>query len=360
MSDVHLDRAFAWAEPPVARRRRTGLRDAFAAGIRLVDELDADALLIGGDLYERDRFSPDTRAFVRDRLCELDRPVFIAPGNHDCHDARSLYAQVDWPDRVTIFRDDRMRRAELADGLSLWGAAHRQPGGTGNFLEGFEVDGAGVHLALFHGSLERGLAFEAEDKKPHAPFTEEDLRRAGIDHALLGHYHTPRHDALLTYPGNPEPLTFGETGDRGAVEVEVGADGAVTTTVHDVSRTAVHDLDHDVTGAGSLHDVREGVAERVAGRTGCARVTLHGTLDPDLDLDLNSVAEVGGDLDALVVRTGDLSAGYDLATIRRERTVRGQFVRDVEAAEDLTEDQRRRVKVTGLRALDGRGDLEVC
>jgi hypothetical protein len=39
-----------------------------------------------------------------------------------------------------------------------------------------------------------------------------------------------------------------------------------------------------------------------------------------------------------------------------EQTVRGQFVRDVRADPTLTDDQRRRVLVTGLRALDGRTD----
>ena len=51
--------------------------------------------------------------------------------------------------------------------------------------------------------------------------------------------------------------------------------------------------------------------------------------------------------------------GYDLDTILAEPTVRGQFVRDAIAGiED--EDLRRRVIVTGLRALDGRSDLEVA
>jgi hypothetical protein len=64
-------------------------------------------------------------------------------------------------------------------------------------------------------------------------------------------------------------------------------------------------------------------------------------------------------LDALVVRSGDLHVGYDLATIGSEPTVRGQFVRDVRADAKLTDEQRRRVLLTGFRALDGRRDLEV-
>ena len=56
--------------------------------------------------------------------------------------------------------------------------------------------------------------------------------------------------------------------------------------------------------------------------------------------------------------SGGSPSAYDIEALRRERTVRGQFVRDVLAAADLDDEQRRRVLVTGLRALDGRDDLD--
>ena len=46
-----------------------------------------------------------------------------------------------------------------------------------------------------------------------------------------------------------------------------------------------------------------------------------------------------------------------MESIRQEPTVRGQFVRDV-LDSDLADDEKRRVVVTGLRALDGRTDLD--
>ena len=58
-----------------------------------------------------------------------------------------------------------------------------------------------------------------------------------------------------------------------------------------------------------------------------------------------------------MVRLGDLHPAYDLPVIAAEPTVRGQFVRDVLEAE-LDEAERRRVLVVGLRALEGRSDLD--
>ncbi len=59
-------------------------------------------------------------------------------------------------------------------------------------------------------------------------------------------------------------------------------------------------------------------------------------------------------------RLGSLSVAYDFDQLETEPTVRGQFVRDVRQAEELDDETKRRVLVTGLRALDGRAkELEV-
>jgi DNA repair exonuclease SbcCD nuclease subunit len=364
-SDLHLDAPFAWAPPDVARRRRQALRDVLERIVALADEVDADALLCAGDLYEQERFTPDTAAFLRATLGGTHRPVVIAPGNHDWFGPTSLYTTVDWPGNVHVFGDSSLRALELASGLTLWGAAHRAPANTGGFLEGFATDRGGVHLGLFHGSERSSLPSEGHDKQPHAPFDAEHVERAGLHHALCGHFHRPRDGAWHTYPGNPEPLTFGEDGPRGAVVVDVADGGTVERSRRVVAVTAVHDLDVDLDGCASLQDVRERVAARVAGLEGIARLTLGGELAADVDLrpgadlTLGALPEGSQGLDALVVRTGRLSVAYGIEAIASEPTVRGQFVRDVLEA-GLDADERRRVLVAGLRALDGRDDLEVA
>jgi hypothetical protein len=89
------------------------------------------------------------------------------------------------------------------------------------------------------------------------------------------------------------------------------------------------------------------------------RVTLDGELAPGLMLDLHELQRLGAHLDGLVIRPGRIQVGYDLDAIAGESTVRGQFVRDA-LAEVGDEDERRRVVLTGLRALEGRTDLEVA
>lgn len=359
-SDLHLDSAFAWAHPDVARRRRQALRDTLCAIIELAEEVGADALLCGGDLYEHERFTPDTAAFLQDALGRAGRPVYLAPGNHDWYGPRSLYQQVNWPPDVTVFTEDTLVPVTIEDGLTLWGAAHRAPANTGGFLDGFHVDREGVNVALFHGSERGGIVREEDGKEPHAPFDAEQIPRAGLDHAFLGHFHRPRESSHHTYPGNPDPLTFGEDGLRGAVVIDVEQAGGIGREWRDVSVSEVHDLTVDVSGCAHRQEVRDRVAEALDGLGGTARLTLRGEVHPDVDLDLVDLDALSHDLDQVVVRVRDVSVGYDLEAIAEEATVRGRFVRDVLEDDGLDGEERRRVLITGLRALDGRDDLEVA
>jgi DNA repair exonuclease SbcCD nuclease subunit len=357
-SDLHLDTPFRWAPAEVARRRRQSIRNTLQKIAELAQAERVDAVLCGGDLYEQDYFSPDTAAFVRSVFERLDPiRVFVSPGNHDWFGPQSLYNRSDWSPNVHIFREDRLQPVVLEDGLNLWGAAHRAPANTDGFLDGFHVDRGGTNFALFHGSERGWLTHQESGKEPHAPFDAEQIESSGLQHAFLGHYHRCRDAERHTYPGNPDPLTFGEDGERGAVVIDVAADGSVRRERRRVNSSVLYDECLDITGCSSQQDVRGRITEILRGREGVARVTLHGELDPSIDLRLSDLLDAAPWMECIVPRPGKFNVAYDLDALAREQTVRGEFVRDVMAAE-LDEDVRRRVLTTGLRALDGREDLE--
>lgn len=358
-ADLHLDAPFAWATPEAARARRRNRREALTRIVALAEAEAVDAILCAGDLFEQDRIGPDSVEFLRSTFERTDRRVFVAPGNHDWLSERSPYALVEWSPNVHVFTEAQLRPVELDEGLTLWGAAHRAPANTDGFFAGFRPDRGGVHVALAHASERTALAWQESGKQPHAPFDAAELGAAGLAHAFLGHYHVPRDADRHTYPGNPDPLDFGETPGRGVVLATVAPDGTVSRERRSVAVSEVHDLELNVDGATHSDEVAAIVRERLAALGGCARVTLVGELAPSVQLDLRELERLGGHLEGLVVRAGRLRVGYDLATIAAESTVRGQFVRS--ATEEIVDpDLRRRVILTGLRALEGRHDLEVA
>jgi exonuclease SbcD len=359
-SDLHLERTFSGLRDGVRQARRDGLRACLRQIVELAATLRVDALCCGGDLFEQERHRPDTANLLRDAFARLDpMPVYLAPGNHDWLAPESLYLRTRWSPNVHVFTQPRLTPVELADGLTLWGAAHHSPTNTPGFLDDFRVDRAGVHLALFHGAEQGRVSVRDASQLRHAPFRATQIGEAGLHYAMLGHFHAPRDEPDHVYPGNPEPLAFGETGVRGPVEITVDEQGRVRTRWHPVAATQLPDVPVDLTGVTHADQVRERVEAALVGVKGIVRVILRGEVDQDVDVDVRRL-ERPAHLDDWVVLADQVQYGFDLEALAAEQTVRGAFVRAVQADPELTEGQRRAVLLTGLRAFAGREDLEVA
>ena len=351
----------------LAIRRRLGLRDALRRAGESALAAGCDVVTIGGDLYEHDRAGADTASFLVDTFASW-RPmrVLIAPGNHDALLPGSIYSRTEWPDNVHVFRAATLEPCPIADGLTIWGLAHLEPAWQGDPLACDPVGGdGGVHLALFHGAE---IGCRPAGKSVHGPFRVADLRLRGFAAGLCGHYHRRRVDEAvgLLYPGSPEPLTFDETEPRGAVIINVEADGRVGYEPLVDNRWHARTTEAEVTGARGLADIID--AACAATVLACAgldpartmvRVDLHGELDHAIAADSFTVETALRDSAcAAAVRVRDLTTPAVTAeSIAAEPTVRGAFARAVAEAAKTADDAERHVLEEalryGLQALSG-------
>ena len=364
LADLHLDHTFSWAAPVVARQRRQAIRDALDRALEVARSERVDAILCAGDLFDLAQVTPDTVAFLVAAFARLaPTPVLVAPGNHDWYGPQSPYALATWSANVTTFRTHELLPVSLADGFIVWGAAHLAPAGTPDLLAGARVRGPGIHVGLVHAA--EGVDHRPPDETgllpdPHGPFEPEEVRRAGLLHLCTGHYHSPRDEPLYTYPGNPEALSFvHREGTRGVVLHTFDAARRHQRRRVVVDSGTLSELRVDVTGCASQQDVRARIASGVRHRRGVVRVDLWGELPPAAALEPSALEDCAPWLDALLCRDAGVRLAYDAPALAREQTVRGQFVRGVtDPAEDLDDALRERVLTIGLRALEGRADLD--
>jgi exonuclease SbcD len=188
-ADIHLDSdGYGDAAQQAAHRGRE--RRVFQ---RIVDRAlsdEVDLMLIAGDLFDHNRATDDTVAFVRTELDRLRAPVVILPGNHDCLYASALYDRHDFTAGA-----DHVRVIQKLDGETIefpeldaivWGRAMEEHERSFQPLACIPPrDDQRWHLAMAHGF------FYEERQTPDraSPIFADQVRDTGWDYIALGHHH---------------------------------------------------------------------------------------------------------------------------------------------------------------------------
>lgn len=349
-SSLLIDRPYEWATPAIADARRAAARQSLVEILGAARAQHVDAIVCTGDLFDRRTIAPATTHWLIAALRSVGMPILITPGHRDFVGPLGGYSNHQWPENVTVFRSDRFSAVDVADGITIWGAAHTEAHRTRSFLDNFEVDRGGMNLAVFHGA-ERFGACREPDLDPCAVFDEESIARAGFDHALVGHYRRPHLGNLHTYAGAPLAHDPGDPATGGVVLVTIDRD-TIKREYLEVASPALHDVVIDLTGARTVRDVERRVSGALGNRSGTTRLQLVGRLSPEVVLQTEDLLEPLQSSDELLLQWC-AEINVDEEDLAGEQTIRGQFVRDVLDDRRLSEERRQRILRIGLRSLAG-------
>ncbi|MFP6580993.1 MAG: DNA repair exonuclease [Candidatus Hydrogenedentota bacterium] len=362
-SDVHLDRCFVGSSQSVhfGNRRRQSLRDVFQTIISRAREWPADILLIAGDLFEYDRVTSDTIAFIRNEFKSIPNTlIFIAPGNHDPYIPDSPYATESWPENVHVFKKSTWESASVHGGAAyVHGFGYNSPYFTENPFGQLaipEKQRDAIHLAVAHGSE---TAHRPADKEEYAPFSVQQAVTPSLHYLALGHYHAGRElkgdfDTRVFYSGSPEGVSFQEIGMHHFVEIEIqSGDAPVVVNPVPVSRVIYIDEElpcdtfktsEEVTGA--IRTIAQGYEVQVIGR-----FTLTGVCEPDIQSEIGLIHDSASlDFEYLEVIDGT-NPCEDYAELAREDTSLGLYSRVLNAKIDAAGDGARREMLERAREL---------
>ncbi len=219
-ADVHLDGdGYGNAAHQAAHRERGRRVWSRIVDRALVDQVDL--LLIAGDLFDHNRASDETVAFVRSELARLRQPVVILPGNHDALYANAIYDRHDFTAGARHVHVIRRLEGETIDlpelDVVVWGRAMEQH--VPEFQPLAHIpgrDGRRWCLAMAHGF------FYPERQRPErsSPIFADEIRDTGWDYVALGHHHVrtdvSQERVTAHYPGAPM-LEWGDGDPDGTV-----------------------------------------------------------------------------------------------------------------------------------------------
>jgi Calcineurin-like phosphoesterase len=131
-ADVHLD-SDGYGNPARQAAHAERGRAVFRAIVDRALTDRVDLLLIAGDLFDHNRASDATVAFVRDELARLGRPVVILPGNHDALCTNAIYDRHDFTagaSRVHVIRRPNGETVDFPELDACPPATRSRSGGT--------------------------------------------------------------------------------------------------------------------------------------------------------------------------------------------------------------------------------------
>lgn len=375
LADLHL----GWKPHflgPLAEERQRERDGLLRRAVDFVLEQErVHLVIIAGDLFETHK---PPSALVEAVLTDLQRligagiAVITVPGNHDeITYADSVYRVHGerWPG--VLIQNPMPAHVETLDingtsvhvyGLAYTGGLTR----TRPPIEKFpRLDEDGVHIAVFHGSLD----WDAGERS--LPLTSRALAAAGYDYVALGHIHRPGEhklgsSGLAVYPGMVEGKGFSDPGVGEFTVASIHTDnenagrGAERVVIEKFPAHVrrVRWLELDVTPLDDIEAVEERIRAEAAGRRDIVQVRLVGAAPGFIDVEALA-AKLATDFYFLEVI--DDTSMLDDNVVERlalEPTVRGEFVRRMrariaDAADDAQRELAARALRRGLAALGG-------
>lgn len=341
-ADIHAGRpASKELDREKASLRRREIETSLSRIAELCRREKADLLLLSGDLFEHSHARATWAREAREIFRSLgETRVFISPGNHDPLVRDSLYKTVEWPENVTVFESDRIGEVVLEDlGVAVYGLGWRTYLEHRRLLKGFRR----AHEELFgilviHGDMVSGAG---EGASQYLPIYPEDLEGSGVDYAALGHIHVPGSfrvgAAVAAYPGCPEPLDFGDKGDRGVYFVTAEKDEGragyrVSAEFVSMALRQMRSEDLDITGFDTPERVRNALlslGDPSSRKRDLWAVRLTGVVEPEIAFDIPELERLLRDDFFFLRLIPEYSPGYDLQALGDEKntSLEGRFVR---------------------------------
>ncbi len=281
--DIHLGLQFNKVSfhREKAEMRRRELWSTFEKIVNYSKDIKADFLLIAGDLFEYDYFTLGDIKRVRDILMTAeDVNILIAAGNHDMLSSKSLYNRVEWSPNVTIF-DNKLEKKEFSNlNTIIYGYSWDKVEIRDNYLfKDFPQEDNGMNkILLIHGDINK--------ESKYLPLILEDLNALDMDYVALGHIHKPTiYNERIAYCGTPEPLDFGELGERGIIQGTI-EDGKTNIEFIPFSKRNFYQVDIDIDGSMGYLDIINKVKSINIGNPSkdFYRIYLKGHMENDINL----------------------------------------------------------------------------
>lgn len=355
-ADIHLDSPMKRLESGEKRsERKAELIKAFTEMVKYAKTEDVKAIIIAGDLFDQSRVSAGARNAVLTAIRDNENiDFYYLKGNHDASDI--LASSEDIPENLHTFTD-RWKSIDLGENVVLT-AAELTAENVGKISSELNLDLSHFNIVSLHG---QDTFAAARDNAQIININE--YKNKNIDYLALGHVHSYKCEKLdgrgcYCYPGCLEARGFDETGEHGFMLLDI--DGEKRTFTKTLIKKPIRscrilpvDISELKNTAEIIKRIKEGLAKAGYPDRDLVKIELTGEVDYECDKNLASI-EIEFRDRFYDFKLKDLS-GYkvDYDKYKMEESLKGEFIRTVQGAEDLSDEDKAEIIRIGIRTLMG-------
>lgn len=264
-ADLQIGMQLRWLGEAQARFEQARI-DAITKIAELAVATKADAVVVAGDLFDRDPVDGDHLVRTMEAINDVAVPFVVLPGNHDSHHPTSVWRSKQFarerPDNLMLLLEEPV----ILNDVEFVGAPlmtrHPDHPTLHAVLDRLEPDNT-PRVVVGHGAIKQVVG----DHGSAAAFDLDEIESAIDDgratFVVLGDRHSTMSvgdSGRVWYPGAPEPTDFGDAAGHVLV-VDVPRSGSPTVTTYETGTWRFVQLEPEV---GRIEDVEALIEELMA------------------------------------------------------------------------------------------------
>ncbi len=353
-ADIHADSKLGTHfSKEQADQRRKEIVDSFANMVRFARDNDVKVILIAGDLF-------DTKASQQKNIKK--RFSYIISQNPDIdflylrgnHDEDVDFAFEENLPNLKRFSKDKWTCYSYDD-VNIYGHEFSKNIPLSTYSE-LTIDSNKKNIVALHGQI---AEYKSKDGAPVISLPH--LTNKNIDYIALGHIHDFKISKLDSrgtwcYSGCLEGRGFDECGEKGFVLLDVQE--KVEANFIPIAQRIIHEVEVPLTGSLSYNEIMKSISSAISSLPSkdIVQVDLTGEISEETEIETDSYeSALKSDFNFYYIRVKDKTeTKIDFEKYENDVSLKGEFIRLVKESEDLSDEEKSKIIMTGIKALAGR------
>lgn len=352
-ADIHADSKMGTHfSKEQAELRRNEIVDSFAKMVDFAKKNGVKAVIIAGDLFDT---KENQQKKIKQRICYIieqnpEISFLYLRGNHD--------EDVDFFEEKPISNLKRFSKSKWTkyscENVDIYGREFSSSIPVSSYGE-LNPDTAHVNIVVLHGQVA-----EYKPKNDAPEISLPKLTNKNIDYIALGHIHDFKLEKLDSrcswcYSGCLEGRGFDESGKKGFVLLDI-KNNKVQAEFVPFSKRVVQEIKVKLSGVMDFSEIMKKITDSLAGISSqdIVQVDLTGELSEETEIEPESYQSALAS-EYFYIRVKDKTeVKIDFTKYEKDVSLKGEFIRLVKNQQNLSEEQKTKIIMTGIKALAGR------